>query len=60
MKLIETIKYEDGQFANLQLHQDRMNNARKQLFGLEDHIHLITKLKLVSNKKLVQINLTTF
>ena len=33
MKLLETIRFENGRFANLKLHQQRMNTSRKELFN---------------------------
>ncbi len=44
MKLLETIKFENGHFANLELHSERMNNARKQLFEAEEIIDLSSAL----------------
>ncbi|NOY49203.1 MAG: 4-amino-4-deoxychorismate lyase [Chlorobi bacterium] len=44
MKLLETIKFENGHFANLDLHSERMNNARKQLFEAEGKIDLSSAL----------------
>ncbi len=46
MKLLETIKFEDGKFANLELHQERMNKSQKELFGCEDKIDLVSELKM--------------
>ena len=40
MKLLETIRFEKGVFANLNLHQERLNRARWDLFGLKDEIIL--------------------
>jgi 4-amino-4-deoxychorismate lyase len=45
MKLLETIKFEDGHFANLELHSKRMNNARKKLFNTDERIDLISTLR---------------
>ncbi|MCF6169958.1 MAG: aminotransferase class IV [Bacteroidales bacterium] len=33
MKLLETIRFENGEFAKLELHQQRMNASRKELFN---------------------------
>ena len=33
MKLLETIRFENGKFENLEFHQRRMNHSRKALFG---------------------------
>jgi 4-amino-4-deoxychorismate lyase len=40
MRLIETIRFEDGRFENLAFHQKRMNESRKALFGCTDQIDL--------------------
>lgn len=45
MNLIETIKLKNGKFANLELHQDRMNNSRKKLWACNDKINLASSLK---------------
>ena len=45
MKLIETIRFENGEFANLQLHQRRMNASRKVLFNNTDPIELLPLLQ---------------
>lgn len=45
MNLIETIKFENGKFSNLELHQHRMNNSRKVLWGCTDDINLTTILQ---------------
>jgi len=50
MKLLETIKFEDGKFANLELHQNRMNKSQKELFGCENKIDLISELKRFQEK----------
>ncbi len=44
MNLIETIKYENGKFANLDLHQNRMNISRKKLFSSSNNIDLFSAL----------------
>ncbi len=46
MKLLETIKFEDGKFANLELHQNRMNKSQKELFGCENKIDLVSELDM--------------
>ncbi len=46
MKLLETIKFENGKFANLELHQERMNRSQKELFGRESIINLVSELKM--------------
>jgi len=40
LKLIETIRFEEGRFINLDYHQQRMNRSRKILFGLDVEIDL--------------------
>lgn len=40
MKLLETIRFENGRFENLAYHQVRMNEARKVLSGCKDEIGL--------------------
>lgn len=45
MKLLETIRFENGGFDNLTYHQERMNNSRKELFGCDDEIYLFTILQ---------------
>lgn len=44
MNLIESIKYENGKFANLDLHQNRMNISRKKLFSSSNNIDLFSAL----------------
>ncbi len=39
-QLLETIRYENGQFHNLERHTARLNRSRKMLFGKEDEIDL--------------------
>lgn len=45
MNLIETIKFENGKFANIKLHQIRMNNARNLLFDCNNNIYLNNELE---------------
>lgn len=52
MNLIESIKYENGKFANLQLHEKRMNSSRKKLFSSSNNIDLISALSRKSSKHL--------
>ncbi len=40
MKLLETIRFENGEFDNLVYHQQRMNRSRRELFNCEDEIDL--------------------
>ncbi len=49
MKLLETLRYELGEFSNLRFHQNRMNNSRKVLFNCTDEIDLIPVLRESSN-----------
>ena len=44
MKLLETIRFENGRFANLDLHQQRMNVSRKVLFDIGMAIDLEKEL----------------
>ena len=46
MKLLETIKFENGKFANLELHQERMDKSQKELFDCENKIDLVSELKM--------------
>jgi len=39
-RLLETIRYENGRFHNLRNHRQRMNYARKVLFGYKNEIDL--------------------
>ena len=45
MLLLETIRFEHGEFSNLIFHQNRMNNSRKALFNCKDEINLPKILK---------------
>jgi len=40
MQLLETIRFNSGKFANIELHQKRFNDSRKQLFNCKDGINL--------------------
>lgn len=40
MQLIETIRFNNNTFYNLDLHQKRMNNSRKELFSCTNKINL--------------------
>ena len=44
MQLLETIRFNSGQFSNLDLHQKRMNDSRKRLFNCDDEINLVSTL----------------
>jgi len=45
MKLIETLRFENGDFDNLSLHHHRLNLSRKELFGVKDEIDLGSNLQ---------------
>ena len=51
MKLLETIRFENGSFDNLAYHQKRLNNSRKELFGRDDEIDLVSILQAGKVKK---------
>ncbi|MEJ2594122.1 MAG: aminotransferase class IV [bacterium] len=40
VKLLETIRYEKGNFDNLELHQERMNRSRFSIFQCKDDLRL--------------------
>jgi 4-amino-4-deoxychorismate lyase len=40
MLLLETIRFENGNFSNIRYHQVRMNNTRKEIFGNTTEIGL--------------------
>ncbi len=40
LKLLETIRFENGKFENLEFHQKRMNASRKALFGCKISFNL--------------------
>ena len=44
MQLLETIRFNSGKFANIEFHQKRFNDSRKQLFNCKDEINLISIL----------------
>lgn len=39
-QLVETIKFDHGQYINLDLHQKRLNQSRKALFGIRKPLNL--------------------
>jgi 4-amino-4-deoxychorismate lyase len=45
MKLIETLRSENGDFDNLSLHHHRLNLSRKELFDVKDEIDLASVLQ---------------
>lgn len=49
MKLLETIKCENGILSNLQYHQERFDNARKYYFELDDQL-LLSELNLIPDE----------
>ena len=51
MKLLETIRFENGKFENLDFHQKRMNHSRKMLFGQIDEIDLPAMLQSWMNER---------
>lgn len=48
MKLLETIRFEKGRFINLEYHQHRMNNSRKELFNCLDELNIKSLLETKS------------
>ena len=48
MQLLETIHVLNGQFQNIECHNLRFNNSRKELFGLNDFQYLENLLKIPS------------
>lgn len=49
--LLESIKIKNGIIYNLPLHQKRMNEARKKLFGCRDEIVLTNKINITEPYK---------
>ncbi len=50
-QLLETIKCSDGQLYNLQWHNARFNQARKEYFGLNTKMSLANFIKVPSSFK---------
>ncbi|MAE08225.1 MAG: 4-amino-4-deoxychorismate lyase [Bacteroidetes bacterium] len=50
MQILETIRFEQGEFSNIIFHQNRMNYSRQILFNCKNDINLISKLQNLSNK----------
>lgn len=48
MQLLETIQVRDGQFQNIEYHNKRFNNSKKELFGLYDFQYLENIIKIPS------------
>lgn len=51
MTLLETIKCKDGILHNLQWHNLRFNQARKEYFGLSTKMNLVNFIKVPSSSK---------
>ena len=51
MQLLETISYNSGKFSNIELHQKRFNDSRRQLFNCKDEINLISILNSYIKKQ---------
>lgn len=51
MLLIESLRFENGKFDNLEFHQQRMQNARSALFGISDHFDLVQYLTKTAREK---------
>jgi 4-amino-4-deoxychorismate lyase len=49
-RLLETIRYENGRCHNLKMHRQRMNYARRLLFGLENEIDLGKALRVAKEQ----------
>ena len=45
IKLLETIRFENGAFSRLDLHKQRMNHSRKELLNCSDEIDLERELE---------------
>ena len=50
--LLETIRYENGRFENLNFHRQRMKYAREILFGIRDEVNLENRLQQAAEKQL--------
>jgi 4-amino-4-deoxychorismate lyase len=50
-QFLETIKCKDGQLFNLRFHQNRLNHARKENFGITDEINLEEMIKIPEEYK---------
>lgn len=48
MQLLETMQVRDGQFQNIEYHNKRFNNSKKELFGLNDFQYLENIIKIPS------------
>jgi 4-amino-4-deoxychorismate lyase len=49
MQLLETLKVQNGQFQNIEYHNKRFNNSKKELFGLNDFQFLENIIKIPSD-----------
>jgi 4-amino-4-deoxychorismate lyase len=48
-RLLETIKINHGKMLNINLHNERFNRSRLELFGINEHINLETKINFQGN-----------
>ena len=49
LRLIDTVCYEDGRFQRLDLHNERVNRSRRDLFGLKDELQIEDYLSIPSD-----------
>lgn len=49
VRLIDTICYENGKFQRIELHNERVNRSRRDLFGLKDELQIENHLTIPSN-----------
>ena len=72
-QLIETIRLHDGQFGNLRYHEQRMQRAMKEIFGVDQKVNLeevlrtyskptlgLYKCRLVYNNKRNEVELISY
>ncbi|AEV68400.1 aminotransferase class IV [Acetivibrio clariflavus] len=72
-RLVETIKLNDGVFENIDIHNERFNNSRKTLFGVENSIDLneilhsceynktgLYKCRVVYNKEIIKVEFVPY
>ena len=48
MQLLETIQIQNGAFQNIEYHNARLNNSSKELFGIDELLHLENLIKIPS------------
>jgi 4-amino-4-deoxychorismate lyase len=48
-RLLETIKIKNGKLHNINLHNERLNRSRQELFGINDKIDLENEIHLQEN-----------